>query len=91
MFHSMKKKHFSIQLPTHTDTVCADTQAHTYVYILCVSVQCAAAVWQQLRLACVWAGSLEAAEGEGDSVSLALLMNVSLPQAHSLRSPLAGT
>lgn len=32
-----------------------------------------------LKLECVLAGSLEAGEGEGDSVSLALLMNVSFP------------
>lgn len=91
-FTAWKKNILAFSCP-HIQTLCMLTHTHTHahMYILCVSLQCAAAVWQQLRLACVWAGSLEAAEGEGDSVSSALLMNVSLPQAHSLRYPLAGT
>ena len=85
VFHSVTH-HFNIQLHTHT---------HIYAHTNCdlnvedMSVHSTAMARQQLRLACVWAGSLEA--GKGDSVSLALLMNVSLPPAHSLHSPLAGT
>lgn len=39
-FTAWKKKHFSIQLPTHTDTVYAYTHTHTYVYIVCVCALC---------------------------------------------------
>lgn len=73
---------------THAGTharVHAGTQI-TRTCVPCALLQNSAAVWSQLSLACVWAGSLESGEGEGDSVSLALLMNVSLPPAHSPRA-----